>query len=213
MSSLVRKESEIVHEVERHWLVEEDRLLGWDSLCVPKSFRCCRALLVDIPWNTGWRSGVVLLDWQTKHDVALLASSVVASSSHWCTGPVCSQVAEMRIHIWGHGPQPERVECSPWVRGGLLPQVEEFNYHRVLLMSGAKGEWEIDRRIEGVSVVMQMLYWSFVVRREVSTQATYGHKFWVVTKQRRLWIQMTKLALSEEWLASPLEIGWGVQSF
>lgn len=71
-------------------------------------------------------------DWQTEDDMALLASSVGGlqlTLEHWTS-----------LQPSGRNENPERVACSLWIRGDLLPQVEEFNYHRVLLMSGARGE-------------------------------------------------------------------------
>jgi len=62
------------------------------------------------------------------------------------------------------------VECSLRVGSELLPQVKEFKYLGVLFTSEAKMKWVIDRRI-GASAVMQALYRSIVVKREVSRKA------------------------------------------
>lgn len=44
-------------------------------------------------------------------------------------------------------------------------QMEEFNYFRVLFMSGARVGWEIDRKIAAVLVGMQRFSWSAVVKK------------------------------------------------
>ena len=46
----------------------------------------------------------------------------------------------------------------------VLPQVEEFKYLGVLVMSDGRREWEIDRRIGAASAVVWTLYWSVVVK-------------------------------------------------
>jgi len=56
-------------------------------------------------------------------------------------------------------------------------------------------------------VRVRVLYWSVVVKRELSRKVklsiyrsisvptlTYGHKLWVVTERTRLWIQLAKMS-------------------
>ena len=56
----------------------------------------------------------------------------------------------------------------------MLPQVQEFKYLGVLFMSKGKMEHEVDRWIGAASAVMWALYWTVVVKKELS------HELWVV---------------------------------
>ena len=62
----------------------------------------------------------------------------------------------------------KRVECPLQVGSEVLPQVEEFVYLRVSFMSEGRMEQEIDRRLSSAPAVMGILYWSVVVKRELS---------------------------------------------
>ncbi|XP_076876507.1 uncharacterized protein LOC143525918 [Brachyhypopomus gauderio] len=68
-------------------------------------------------------------------------------------------------------------------------------------------EREIDRRIGAASAVMQSLYRSVVVKKELSQKAklsiyrsiyvptlTYGHELWVMTERTRSWIQAAEMS-------------------
>ena len=68
-------------------------------------------------------------------------------------------------------------------------------------------EQEIDRQIISVSAVVQTLYWSVVLKRELSQKKrlsvyrkifvptlTYGHEFWVLTERMRLRTQTTEMS-------------------
>ncbi len=59
------------------------------------------------------------------------------------------------------------VDCSLWVWSELLPQAKEFKYLRVLFTSEGKMEHEMDRWIGAASAVMQALYRTIVVKREL----------------------------------------------
>ena len=65
----------------------------------------------------------------------------------------------------------KKVACSLWVGGELLPQVEEFKYLGVLFTSEGRMDREVDRRIGAAAAVMWLLYWSVVVKRELSRKA------------------------------------------
>ena len=67
---------------------------------------------------------------------------------------------------------------------------------------------EADRQIGAASAVMQVLYWTIVVKKELSLKAklliyklvysptlTYGHKLWVVTERMRSRIQAAEISL------------------
>ncbi len=99
------------------------------------------------------------------------------------------------------------MDCSFRVGSELLPQVKESKYLRVLITSEVKMEPEIDRRIGAASTVMWVLYWTVVVKRELSQKAklliyqsiyvptlTYGHEFWVMTERMRLRIQAAEMS-------------------
>uniref|UniRef100_A0A8C6LH54 DUF4371 domain-containing protein n=1 Tax=Nothobranchius furzeri TaxID=105023 RepID=A0A8C6LH54_NOTFU len=93
-----------------------------------------------------------------------------------------------------------------------LPQVEEFEYLRVLFMSEGRRDREIDRRIGSASAVMRMQSLSVVVKRELSQKArlsiyrsiyvpilTYGHELWVMTERMRLQIQAAEMSFLRGW--------------
>lgn len=61
-----------------------------------------------------------------------------------------------------------RVDCYLQVRNKTLPQTGDLKYLRILFRNLERVEQEIDRRIRTVSVVMQTLYRSVVVKRELS---------------------------------------------
>ncbi|PWA21171.1 hypothetical protein CCH79_00009483 [Gambusia affinis] len=86
----------------------------------------------------------------------------------------------------------KRVECLLRVRGGVLPQVEEFKY--------------LDRWIGAASAVKRALYRSVVVKRELSQKAKlsiyrsiyvptliYGHELWIMTERTRSRIQAAEM--------------------
>ena len=100
----------------------------------------------------------------------------------------------------------KRVECLLRVRGGVLPQVEEFKYLGILFTNEGRREREIDRRIGAASAVKRALYRSVVVKRELSQKAKlsiyrsiyvptliYGHELWVMTERTRSRIQAAEM--------------------
>ncbi len=101
----------------------------------------------------------------------------------------------------------KRVACPLQVGGVLLPQVEEFKYLGVLFTSEGRMEREIERRIGAASAVMRSMYWSIVVKNELSRKAkisiyrsiyvptlTYGHELWVMTERTRFRIQAAEMS-------------------
>jgi len=114
----------------------------------------------------------------------------------------------------------KRVACPLWGGNGILPQVEDFKYLGVLVMSEGRMEREIDRRIGEASAVMRALHRPLVVKKELSQKAklsiyrsiyvpalTYDHKLWVMTEKRDRGYKRLKWASSTGCLGSPLEIG------
>ncbi|KAF7650109.1 hypothetical protein LDENG_00131220, partial [Lucifuga dentata] len=102
----------------------------------------------------------------------------------------------------------KKVDCSLQVRGESLPQMEKFKYLGVLFTSEGRMECEIDRWIGAASKVLRMLYWTIMVKRELSQKArlsiyqsiyvpilTYGHELWVMTERIRSWIQVAEMRL------------------
>lgn len=62
-----------------------------------------------------------------------------------------------------------RTVCPLWVAGETLSQVEQFKYLRVFLLSiEQKLVCEIDGRIGAASAAMRSLYWSVLVKKELS---------------------------------------------
>ncbi|KAK7944758.1 hypothetical protein WMY93_000486 [Mugilogobius chulae] len=101
----------------------------------------------------------------------------------------------------------KKVPCPLQVGGESLPQVEEFKYLGVLFTSEGRMEREIDRRIGAASAVMQSLYRTVVVKKELSRKAklsiyrsiyvptlTYGHELWVMTERKRSRIQAVEMS-------------------
>ncbi|KAL7853999.1 hypothetical protein AOLI_G00208430 [Acnodon oligacanthus] len=85
----------------------------------------------------------------------------------------------------------KRIACSLQVRGKDLSQMEEFKYLGVLFTSDGKRDREIGRRLGQATAVMRSLYWTVVVKRELSQKVklsvyrsfyiltlTYGHELW-----------------------------------
>ena len=101
----------------------------------------------------------------------------------------------------------KKVLCPLRVGGVSLPQVEEFKYLGVLFTSEGRMEREIDRRIGAAAAVMQSLYRTVVVKRELSRSAklsiyrsifvptlTYGHELWVMTERTRSRVQAAEMS-------------------
>ncbi|KAK3550678.1 hypothetical protein QTP70_002404 [Hemibagrus guttatus] len=101
----------------------------------------------------------------------------------------------------------KKVACTLQVGGEFLPQVEEFKYLGVLFTSEGRMDREIDRQIGAVAAVMQSMYWSVVVKKELSQKAklsiyqsiyvptlTYGHELWVMTERIRSRIQSAEMS-------------------
>ncbi|KAK3542721.1 hypothetical protein QTP70_000102 [Hemibagrus guttatus] len=65
----------------------------------------------------------------------------------------------------------KKVACTLQVGGEVLPQVEEFKYLGVLFMSEGRMDREIDRWIGAAAAVMRSMYWSVVVKKELSRKA------------------------------------------
>lgn len=63
------------------------------------------------------------------------------------------------------------VEYLLWVGDEVLPQVEEFKFLRIFSSNKEKMEREVDRWMGAMSAMIQALYWSVVVKRELSQKA------------------------------------------
>lgn len=83
------------------------------------------------------------------------------------------------------------------VREEVLPQVQELKYLGIMITSEMTVEQERWFGVE--SAVLRALYWSIVVKRELSpisklsiywsnyvSTLTHGHELWVMTERRRL---------------------------
>lgn len=104
----------------------------------------------------------------------------------------------------------KRMDGPLWVGDDSLSQMEELQYLGILLMSGERMEPEIDKWIGSVSAMMQILYWSVVVKRELNQKRkllicwsisvptiTYGHELWVVTERTRSQIQLVEISFHQ----------------
>ena len=101
---------------------------------------------------------------------------------------------------------PVKCALQLQVNGVKLKQVEKFKYLGVVFSSDGKQEDEIDIRIGKASAVMQVLYHSVVMKRELSVKAklaifrsifvpilTYGHESWVMTEKTRSQVQAAEM--------------------
>ena len=102
----------------------------------------------------------------------------------------------------------KRVDCPLWVGSDVLTSVKDFKYLGVLFISERRMEQEIDRRLSLVSAVMQTLYSSKEVKRELRLKArlpvdrsifvptlTYDHHLWVVTERMKFQVQAVEMSL------------------
>ncbi|KAK3559606.1 hypothetical protein QTP86_013548 [Hemibagrus guttatus] len=125
-------------------------------------------------------------------------------STHECGAAgmrVSTSKSEAMVLDW------KKVACTLQVGGAVLPQVEEFKYLGVLFTSEGRMDHEIDRQIGAAAAVMQSMYRSVVVKKELNRKAklsiyqsiyvptlTYGHELWVMTERVRSWIQAAEMS-------------------
>ncbi|KAK3516227.1 hypothetical protein QTP70_006372 [Hemibagrus guttatus] len=143
-------------------------------------------------------------------DVVLLApSSLDLQHALGCFAVEC-EAAGMRVSISKSEAMvldQKKVVCTLQVGGEFLAQVEEFKYLWVLFSSEGRMDCEIDRRIGAAAAVMQSMYQSVVVKKELSRKAklsiyqsiyvptlTYGHELWVMTKRIRSRLQSAEMS-------------------
>ena len=87
-------------------------------------------------------------------------------------------------------------QCVLQVNGATPKQVEKFKYLGVAFTSDGRQDEELDTRISKASAAMRALYYSVVMKRELSKKAklsifkavfvpifTYGHESWVMTER------------------------------
>ncbi|KAK3527289.1 hypothetical protein QTP86_018597 [Hemibagrus guttatus] len=145
-----------------------------------------------------------------SYDVVLLApSSLDLQHALGCFAAEC-EAAGMRVStskLEAMVLDRKKVACTLQVGGEVLPQVEEFKYLGVLFTSEGRMDREIDRRIGAAAAVMQSMYRSVVVKKELSRKAklsiyqsiyvptlTYGHELWVMTERVRSRIQAAEMS-------------------
>jgi len=127
-------------------------------------------------------------------DVVLLATS--DRDLQHALGQFAAECEAVRMRV-STSISRKMVECSLRVVSELLLQAKEFKYLGLLFVSEGKMEREMDKRIGAASAVMWGLYWSVLVKRELSWKMklsiyrsiyiptlTYGHELWVVTERR-----------------------------
>ncbi|KAK3565106.1 hypothetical protein QTP86_033155, partial [Hemibagrus guttatus] len=101
----------------------------------------------------------------------------------------------------------KKVACTLQVGGEVLPQVEELKYLGVLFTSEGRMDREIDRWIGAAAAVMQSMYRSVVVKKDLSRKVKlsiyqsiyaptliYGHELWVMTERVRSRIQAAEMS-------------------
>ncbi|KAK3558236.1 hypothetical protein QTP86_013969 [Hemibagrus guttatus] len=177
--------------------------------------------VVGLSWltrlcNIAWRSGTVPLDWATGVVVPLFKKGDRRASSGLDLQHALGRFADeceaagMRVSTSKSEAMVldrKKVACTLQVGGEVLPQVEEFKYLGVLFTSEGRMDHEIDRRIGAAAAVMRSMYWSVVVKKELSRKAklsiyqsiyaptlTYGHELWVMTERVRSRIQAAEMS-------------------
>ncbi|KAK3521467.1 hypothetical protein QTP70_005775 [Hemibagrus guttatus] len=83
---------------------------------------------------------------------------------------ISTSISEAMVLGW------KKVACTLQAGGEVLPQVEEFKYLGVLFMSEGRMDLEIDRWIGAAAAVMRSMYWSVVVKKELSRKARFTSK-------------------------------------
>ncbi|KAK3525741.1 hypothetical protein QTP70_007388 [Hemibagrus guttatus] len=172
--------------------------------------RVPRGILWEVLWEYGVRGPLLravrsLYNWSrslvriASYDVVLLASSGLDLQHALGRFAAECEAAGMRVSTFKSEAMVldwKKVACTLQVGGEVLPQVEEFKYLGVLFTSEGRMDREIDRRIGAAAAVMQSMYWSVVVKKELSRKAklliyqsiyvptlTYGHELWVMTER------------------------------
>ncbi|KAK3533231.1 hypothetical protein QTP70_013673 [Hemibagrus guttatus] len=172
--------------------------------------RVPRAILWEVLWEYGVR-GLLLRAVRSlynrsrslvriaSYDVVLLAPSSLDLQHALGYFAAECEAAGMRVStskseamVLGR----KKVACTLQVGGEVLLQVEEFKYLGVLFTSDGRMDREIDRRIGAAAAVMQSMYRSVVVKKELSQKVklsiyqsiyvptlTYGHELWVMTER------------------------------
>ncbi|KAK3510452.1 hypothetical protein QTP70_006835 [Hemibagrus guttatus] len=133
-------------------------------------------------------------------DVLLAPSSLDLQHALGCFAAEC-EAAGMRVSTSKSEAvvlNRKKVACTLQVGGEVLPQVEEFKYLGVLFTSEGRMDHEVDRWIGAAAAVMQSMYQSVVVKKELSRKAklsiyqsiyvptlTYGHELCVMIERVR----------------------------
>ncbi|KAK3534690.1 hypothetical protein QTP86_020345 [Hemibagrus guttatus] len=161
-------------------------------------------------WEGVWFGDHRISSLLFADDVILLAlSSLDLQHALGCFAAEC-EAAGMRVSTSKSEAMVldrKNVACTLQVRGEFLPQVEEFKYLGVLFTSEGRMDREIDRRIGAAAAVMWSMYWSVVVKKELSQKAklsiyqsiyvptlTCGHVLWVTTERIRSRIQAAEMS-------------------
>ena len=98
------------------------------------------------------------------------------------------------------------VDCTLYVNGVQLRQVQEFKYLGVLFSSDGRQDKELDRRINQASGVARELWKTVVGNARLSQEAklavfkslfrpilTYGHESWIMTDRMRSRVQAAEM--------------------
>ncbi|KAK3532449.1 hypothetical protein QTP86_018088, partial [Hemibagrus guttatus] len=172
--------------------------------------RVPRGILWEVLWEYGVRGPLLRavrslynrsrsLVRIASYDVVLLASSSLDIQHALGRFAAECEAAGMRVSSSKSEAMVldrKKVVCTLQVGGEVLPQVEEFKYLGVLFTSEGRMDRENDRRIGAAAAVMRSMYWSVVMKKELSQKAklsiyqsiyvptlTYGHELWVMTER------------------------------
>ncbi|KAK3537481.1 hypothetical protein QTP70_012107 [Hemibagrus guttatus] len=183
--------------------------------------RVPRGILWEVLWEYGVHGPLLRAVWSlynwsrslvriASYDVVLLASSSLDLQHALGHFAAECEAAGMRVSTSKSEAMVfdrKKVACTLQVGGEVLPQVEEFKYLGVLFTSEGRMDREIDRHIGAAAAVMRSMYWSVVVKKELSRKAklsiyqsiyvptlTYGHELWVMTERVRSWIQAAEMS-------------------
>ncbi|KAK3541270.1 hypothetical protein QTP86_019416 [Hemibagrus guttatus] len=119
----------------------------------------------DILWKVLWEYGVRGPLLRAVRSLYNRSRSLVRIASSEC------EAAGMRVSTSKSEAMVlnrKKVACTLQVGGEVLPQVEDFKYLRVLFTSDGRMDREIDRRIGAAAAVMRSVYWSVVVKKELT---------------------------------------------
>ncbi|KAK3550042.1 hypothetical protein QTP86_018660 [Hemibagrus guttatus] len=126
-------------------------------------------ILWEVLWEYGVR-GPLLRAVRSLYDQSRSLVRIASSECEATGMRISTSISEAMVLGW------KKVACTLQAGGEVLPQVEEFKYLGVLFMSEGRMDLEIDRWIGAAAAVMRSMYWSVVVKKELSRKARFTSK-------------------------------------